>query len=91
MYHSFPARFLTRLLGAVTIALTSTLASATLPLDEARIANQRLYMLQFNEANDPSLNCLAIQIGNKTLVTYAHVVSITTDHHKPAQITTKQD
>ncbi|MGR5502453.1 hypothetical protein ACQKP3_17125 [Vibrio sp. DNB22_10_4] len=123
MYHSFPTRFLTRLLGVISIALTSNFTSATLPLDEARIANQRLYMLQFNEANDPSLNCLAIQIGNKTLVTpahclvsksdatlyplrhlrltplfsqderytYAHVVSVTTDHHKLAQVTTEQD
>lgn len=111
------------LMSILMVSLFFSFAHAALALDEARIANQRLYMLQFNEAKEPSLNCLATQVGNSTLVTparclfsetestlyplrhlrltplfsqddrysYAHVVSVTTDHQKLAEVTTEQD
>lgn len=55
----------------VLVTLGSQAGAAQL-LDEARIINQRLYVVHVGSQSTPIHSCFAIQIANQTLITPAH-------------------
>ncbi|GAL30300.1 hypothetical protein JCM19239_5732 [Vibrio variabilis] len=79
MPNCFYGRLAVTFTALISTLLISKTANATLPLDEARITNQRLYNLQLTEAEYPALNCLATQVGNQTLLVPAHCVFSSSD------------